>query len=105
MLDPTGDSLGIWGPSPTAWSYDPSTGDVVCATESIQNGLSKFGDGHTSVVSVELNLPREAEGLGKFVVNDAETLPITLPAGAVVLPAACLLEETQKITLSNLRWL
>jgi hypothetical protein len=95
--------FGYLGASPTAWSYDPSTGDVVCATESIQNGLPKFVDGHTGVVSVELNLPRNAEGLCKFIVDDVETLPIALPAGAVVLPAACLLKETQKVTLSNLR--
>jgi hypothetical protein len=93
--------FGYLGASPTAWAYDPSTGDVVCATESIQGGLPKFEDGHTGVVSVELKIPRYAEGVGKFIVNGTETQPIPLPAGAVVLPAACFLKETQKITLAN----
>ena len=93
--------FGYLGASPTAWAYDPSTGDVVCATESIQGGLPNFEDGRTGVVSVQLEVPRNAEGQGRFRVDGVETLPIPLPAGAVVLPAACLLEETQKITLAS----
>jgi len=93
--------FGYLGASPTAWAYDPSTGDVVCATESIQGGLPKFEDGRTGVVSVELKIPRNAEGEGKFIVAVTETHPIPLPVGAVVLPAACFLKETQKITIAN----
>jgi len=100
-LGPDWGFFGYLGASPTAWSYDPSTGDVVCATESIQGGLPKFKDGRTGVVSVELEVPRNSEGQGKFIVDGVETLPIRLPAGAVVLPAACLLKETQRITLAN----
>jgi len=92
---------GYLGAGLTAWAYDPSTGDVVCAEKSIQGGLPKFEDGHAGVVSVELKLPRNAEGEGKFIVAGIETQPILLPVGAVVLPAACFLKETQKITFAN----
>jgi len=93
--------FGYLGASPTAWSYDPSTGDVVCNTESIQAGLPKFAEGQPGIVSVELRVPRNAEGEGKFIVAGTETEPILLPVGAVVLPAVCFLKETQKITLAN----
>ena len=52
------------GASDTAWSYDPSTGDVVTRTESIQGNLPTFAEGHAGTVSVELNLPRDAVGSG-----------------------------------------
>lgn len=93
--------FGYLGASPTAWSYDPSTGDVVSATESIQGGLPKLKNGRTGVVSVELEVPRNTKGQGKFIVEGVETLPIRLPAGSVVLPAACLLKESQRITLAS----
>jgi hypothetical protein len=91
--------FGYLGSSPTAWAYDPSTGDVVCNTNSIQGGLPKFWDGRTGLVSVRLELPRHAEGFGSFIVDGLETRRIPLPAGAVVLPAACLLRESQRVTL------
>lgn len=95
--------FGYLGASSTAWSYDPSTGDVVCATKSIQGELPTFLGGRSGVVSVDLNLPRTAEGEGKFIIDNVETRPVRLPLGAVVLPAACLLKETQKVTLSNVQ--
>ena len=91
--------FGYLGASPTAWAYDPSTGDVVCNTESIQGGLPKFADGHTGIVTVHLDLPRHAEGSARFLVNGADTQDIPLPEGAVVLPAACFLKESQRVTL------
>jgi hypothetical protein len=94
--------FGYLGSSTSAWAYDPSTGDVVSATESIQGGLPRFADGHTGVVAVRLELPRHAEGRAWFSVNGADSRPIDLPAGSVVLPAACFLKETQKVTLANL---
>jgi len=97
--------FGYLGASGTAWSYDPSTGDVVTNTESIQGNLPTFADGHTGTVSVELNLPRNTEGSGVFLINGAASQPITLPKGAVVLPAACLLEESQRITIENFKTL
>ncbi len=93
--------FGYLGASSTAWSYDPSSGDVVTATESIQGGLPKFEQGRSGVVTVELDIPRESEGQGKFKVGDVESKPIILPASAVVQPAACLLKQGQGITLAN----
>jgi hypothetical protein len=93
--------FGYLGASPTAWAYDPSTGDVVCNTKSIQGGLPKFSNGRTGVVSVHLHLPRRDEGFGSFVVDGLETLRVRLPAGAVVLPAACFLKESQRVTLNR----
>jgi hypothetical protein len=95
--------LGYLGSSSSAWSYDPSTGDIVYATESIQGGLPTFEDGHTGVVSVELHLPRHAEGMAKFIVNGKDAPIIKLPESSVVLPAACFLKKTQKITLAKFK--
>ena len=93
--------FGYLGASSTAWAYDPSTGDVVCNTESIQGGLPKFADGRTGEVSVHLDLPRHAEGSARFLVEGVYTRVIPLPEGAVVLPAACLLTESQRVTLAG----
>lgn len=95
--------FGYLGAGVTAWSYDPSTGDVVSATKSIQGGLPKFESGRSGIVSVELNLPRDAKGTGKFIVNGVESNAIDLPTGSVVVPAACLLAEKQKITIENFK--
>ncbi len=86
-----------------AWAYDPSTGDVVNAEKSIQGGLPKFENRHSGIITVELNLPHNEEGFGKFIVNGVESNPIQLPVGAVVVPAACLLREKQKITIANFK--
>jgi hypothetical protein len=93
--------FGYLGASSTAWAYDPSTGDVVCNTQSIQGDLPKFADGRTGIVSVYLELPRTGEGSGRFRVNGVDTRRIFLPERAVVLPAACLLRETQRVTLAQ----
>jgi len=93
--------FGYLGASPTAWAYDPSTGDVVCNTESVEGGLPKFVDGHTGIVSVDLDLPRRAEGSARFRVNGVDTRRIRLPQGAVVLPAACFFKEAQRVTLAR----
>jgi hypothetical protein len=63
--------------------------------------LPEFEDGRQGVVAVELRIPRNSEGEGRFIVSGTETQPIPLPAGAVVLPAACLLEEKQRVTIAN----
>jgi hypothetical protein len=93
--------FGYLGASNSAWSYDPSTGDIVLDTRSIHGGLPKFADGRRGVVSMELNLPRIAEGNARFIVDGTETPVIDLPDGAVILPAACFLKEGQKVTLAN----
>ncbi|HET9325670.1 MAG TPA: hypothetical protein VFQ05_02745 [Candidatus Eisenbacteria bacterium] len=97
--------FGYLGASPTAWAYDPSTGDVVSNTESIEGGLPKFAKPFFSgeqggVVSVTLDLPRQQEGNGRFTVDGVSSRPIALPPAPVVLPAACLLRQGQRVTLS-----
>ncbi len=93
--------FGYLGSSTTAWSYDLSSGDVVCNTQSIEGGLPKSEDGHTGVVSVHLDLPRDAPGSAKFSVNGVDSKTIELPDSAVVLPAACLLRERQRVRLAD----
>ena len=88
---------GYLGAARTAWSYDPSTGDVVNATESIAGGLPTFEDGESGTVTVELELPRDAPGRGRFIVNGQASPDIELPAGAVIMPAACFLREGQQV--------
>lgn len=95
--------FGYLGAGFYAWAYDPSTGDVINAEKSIQGGLPKFENGHSGIITIELNLPRDAEGEGEFIVNGIESQSIKLPTGAVVVPAATLLKEGQKITITNFR--
>ncbi|RIL09758.1 hypothetical protein DCC79_10075 [bacterium] len=93
--------FGYLGAGAFAWAYDPSTGDVVTRTESIQGGLPTFPDGRTGVVTLELELPRAEAGLARFRVQGQHSSPISLPAGAVIVPAACLLKESQRVTLDT----
>ena len=93
--------FGYLGSSPTAWAYDPSTGDVVRNTKSIEGNLPRFTNGRSGVVSVQLDLPRKSEGLAKFVVDGISSRPLQMPEGAVVLPAACLLKNGQRVTLAR----
>jgi hypothetical protein len=95
--------FGYLGASSTAWSYDPSTGDVVANTESIQGNLPKFGNGRNGTVSLNMNLPVHGPGQAAFSVNGITSNPIELPVGAVVLPAACFLAESQQVTLGELK--
>ena len=92
---------GYLGAGQSAWSYDPSTGDVVTQTKSIAGGLPKFADGHGGVVSVRLELPRRDVGRGLFTVDGVESPPIILSEGAVVVPAACLLRKGQRVRLNG----
>ena len=95
--------FGYLGSSSSAWSYDPSTGDVVSNTESIQGGLPKSTDGHSGVVSVHLELPRDAAGTAWFSVQGVESRLIALPESSVVLPAACFHRESQRVSLAGFR--
>jgi hypothetical protein len=92
---------GYLGSSNSAWAYDPSTGDVVYNTESIQGGLPKIADGRAGLVTIHLDLPRDAAGTGRFSMNGIDSLSVRLSEGAVVMPAACFLKETQKVSLAN----
>ena len=95
--------FGYLGSSTTAWAYDPLTGNVVRNTESMEGGLPQFPDGRAGIVTVHLDLPRNAEGKARFSILGVDSQPIDLPESSVVLPAACLLAETQKVTLGRLQ--
>jgi hypothetical protein len=56
--------FGRLGSSTSAWAYDPSTGNVVSNTKSIQWGLPKITDGRAGVVIVRLDPPPDAAGAG-----------------------------------------
>jgi len=93
---------GCFGESSTAWSFNPVTGDIVRGAQSIQGGLPTFPAGKGGTVTVRLDLPRDTEGAAWFAVNGTASEPIYLPHGAVIMPAACLMKEGQKITLADL---
>lgn len=93
--------FGYLGASTTAWAYDPSTGDVVQDTISIEGELPMFNNGNGGVVSVQLDLPRSTEGSARFLMDGVCSRPIRLPEGAVILPAACLLKEGQRVTIAR----
>lgn len=92
---------GYLGASSTAWAYDPSTGDVVRNTRSIQSGLPTFANRRSGEVTIRLTLPRHAEGAASFLIDGIETQRFALSTGAVILPAACLLKESQRISLTR----
>lgn len=94
--------FGYLGSSSSAWAYDPSSGDVVIATASIEGGLPVMAEGYGSV-EVQAHLPREGKGLARFVVDGCPSRAVALPAGSVLVPAACLLEEAQSVTLRDFR--
>lgn len=91
---------GYLGSSSSAWAYDPTTGDVVINTRSIQGGLPTLESG---VITVQLHLPRQGPNYGRFLVNGVGSDPEELPPGSVVVPAACLLGFNQWVTLGELR--
>lgn len=94
--------FGYLGSSSSAWAYDPSSGDVVIATASIEGGLPVLDQGH-GTVEVQVHLPREGKGLARFVVDGCASRAVALPAGSVLVPAACLLEDGQSVTLCDFR--
>lgn len=92
---------GYLGSSTSAWAYDPSTGDVVCDTRSIEGGLPVL-DGQ-GVVTVKASLPRDEPGTLRFQIEGKSSRPVQLPPGSVLVPAACFLEVGQSVTLANLK--
>jgi hypothetical protein len=93
--------FGYLGAGPTAWAYDPSTGDVVNTTKSIEGNLPKFKDCGT--VSVHLSLPRLGWGGAHFSVQGVTSRLIRLPRASVIVPAACFLAPTQRVRFENFR--
>lgn len=72
-------------------------------TKSIQGGLPKVSDGHTRVITVGLELPRGDTWFAWFAIYGVESRPIALPNGSVILPAACFLRESQRVSLAGFR--
>jgi hypothetical protein len=100
LLDPPNwGFFGYLGSGKNAWSYDAFEGAIVTEEEAIHSGLPKIGKSGT--VSVRLDLKRKNECV--FIVDGKDTPAISLPHGAVVIPAACLLKKGQVVTLANLK--
>ena len=100
MLDPP--DWGFFrylGAGTGAWAYDAYEGAIVTKTEAIHSDLPKFQE--TGIVTVRLNLTDV--NTCTFVVNGEETPAIELPAGATIIPAACLLKKGQVVTIRDLR--
>jgi hypothetical protein len=94
--------FGYLGSSSSAWSYDPSTGDIVTNTNSIHGNLPKFTE-NSGVIGLELDLPSDNIGKFTFIVDGVRTSTKQLPnSGAVAIPAVCLLSIGQKVTIRNL---
>jgi hypothetical protein len=87
------------GAGKNAWSYDAFEGAIVTEEEAIHSGLPKIQKSGT--VSVLLDLKKANRCL--FIVDGVETPAISLPPGAVVIPAACLLKKGQIVTLANFK--
>jgi hypothetical protein len=98
MLDPPDwGFFGYLGAGTKAWSYDAFEGAIVTETKAIHEGLPAIRVSGT--VSVRLDLQTRNEFV--FIVNGVETPRISIPPGAVAIPAACLLKRGQAVTLAN----
>jgi len=87
------------GAAKNAWSYDAFEGAIVTEEEAIHKDLPKIQSSGT--VSVRLDLKEKNQCV--FIVDGMKTPAISLPRGAVVIPAACLLKKGQVVTLANLK--
>jgi len=93
--------FGYLGSSSSAWSYDPSTGDIVYNTRSIAGRLPKFKE-NKGTIAIKFSLPEDGNCTAQFIVDKLELDPIIdLPKEAVVIPAVCLLRKLQKVTLTK----
>ena len=100
LLDPPDWGFyGYLGAGKNAWSYDAFEGAIVTEEQAIHSHLPTIRKSGT--VSVRLDLKRKNECV--FVVDGKETPAISLPEGAVIIPAACLLKKGQVVTLANLK--
>ena len=94
---------GFLGSSSSSFSYDPSVGEIISQSRPIKDNLPKF-EGDSGEISIEFHLPRKGENCSaSFRVNGVRTPPITLPHSSVVVPAVCLLNPNQKISISSFR--
>lgn len=88
---------GYLGAGRNAWSYDAFEGAIVTQEAAIYSNLPKIEESGT--ITMYLDLKRENKCV--FFVNSVETPPIPLPPNSIVIPAACLLKQGQKVTLAN----
>jgi hypothetical protein len=106
LVGPDWGFYGYLGSSHSAWSYDPSTGDIVSATESItepKGSLPKFAN-NGGTIAIRFNLPIGADGSATFLIDGVEVgleHVIALPPSAVVVSACCLLKKGQRITITR----
>jgi hypothetical protein len=100
LLDPPDwGFFGYLGAGKNAWSYDAFEGAIVTEEKAIHSGLPKIRKSGT--VSVRLDLKTKNECV--FIVDGKGTPAISLPQGAVAIPAACLLKKGQVVTVANLK--
>lgn len=100
MLDPPDwGFFGYLGAGKNAWAYDAFEGAIISETEAIHKGLPAIRESGT--VSVSLDLKTKNEFV--FIVDGVAAPAIGLPAGAVVIRAACLLKRGQVVTLAHFR--
>ncbi|CAF0934466.1 unnamed protein product [Adineta steineri] len=94
--------FGYLGSSSSAWAYDPTTGDIVYNTNSIHGNLPRITE-NSGVIGLELDLPQTEIGKFTFIIDGVRTPTKQLPnAGAVAIPAVCLLSRKQKVILGKL---
>jgi hypothetical protein len=100
LLDPPDwGFFGYLGAGKNAWSYDAYEGAIVTEEEATHKNLPRIKKSGT--VSVHLDLKKQNECV--FIVDGVKTPAIKLPAGAVVIPAACLLKKGQVVKVTNLK--
>jgi hypothetical protein len=68
-------------------------------TEASHSGLPTIKK--QGVVALELDLVAGQPHRARFIVDGVATPEIPLPDGSIVVPAACLLAQGQKVTLQN----
>ena len=85
----------------TDWSYGPSTGNIVCDTNSVHDHLPKFTK-DIDIIGLELDLPAEQNGSFTFIVDGARTPTKPLRLGNVADPGVFLLKIGQILTFQNL---
>lgn len=87
--------FGYLGAGHNAFAYDPYQGAIVTETVAVYSGLPKI----TSVGTVSIELDLLEQDTCTFIVNGERTPSIPLPPGCTVIPAACLLEPGQCVSL------
>jgi len=85
----------------TDWSYGPSTGNIVCDTNSVHDHLPKFTK-DIDIIGLEFDLPAEQNGSFTFIVDGARTPTKPLRLGNVADPGVFLLKIGQILTFQNL---